>query len=72
MADFTPLQAENIKTKRGKDNWSLELKPTIDIAAELGKVKENKQLLVGFALETNDEIQNAKRNWRRKIWILSF
>ena len=66
VSDFTPLQTENIKTKRGKENWNLELKPTKDIAAELGRLKRNKQLVVGFALETNDEIQNAKKKLEKK------
>ena len=66
VSDFTPLQTENIKTKRGKENWNLELKPTKDIAAELGRLKRNKQLVVGFALETNDEIKNAKKKLEMK------
>ena len=66
VSDFTPLQTANKKTKRGKENWTLELKPTRDIAAELGKVKRKDQLLVGFALETNDEIQNAKNKLEKK------
>jgi phosphopantothenoylcysteine decarboxylase / phosphopantothenate---cysteine ligase len=66
VSDFTPLQTANRKTKRGKENWILELKPTRDIAAELGRVKREDQLLVGFALETNDEIQNAKSKLEKK------
>jgi len=61
VADFTPAWPENKKTKRGKENWNIELKPTKDIASILGKVKEKDQILVGFALETNDEIENAKK-----------
>ncbi|WP_319502437.1 bifunctional phosphopantothenoylcysteine decarboxylase/phosphopantothenate--cysteine ligase CoaBC [uncultured Draconibacterium sp.] len=59
VADFTPAKKETEKTKRGKENWNIELQPTKDIAAELGKLKTNKQLLVGFALETNNELANA-------------
>jgi len=57
---------ENRKTKRGKENWKLELKPTKDIALKLGEVKSEKQILVGFALETNDETNNAKEKLAKK------
>ena len=60
VADFTPAKKEDEKTKRGKENWHIELQPTKDIAAELGKLKTDKQLLVGFALETNNELANAE------------
>jgi phosphopantothenoylcysteine decarboxylase/phosphopantothenate--cysteine ligase len=66
VADFTPLAVENKKTKRGKENWNLELKPTKDIAATLGESKTENQLLVGFALETNDEIENANKKLKNK------
>lgn len=66
VADFTPLEVGNIKTKRGNENWNLELKPTKDIAATLGASKTKKQLLVGFALETNDEIENANKKLKKK------
>jgi phosphopantothenoylcysteine decarboxylase/phosphopantothenate--cysteine ligase len=61
VADFTPVVTENKKTKRGKGNWTLELKPTPDIARALGEVKSEKQILAGFALETSDEIENARQ-----------
>ena len=44
----------------------LELMPTKDIAAELGQMKKDSQLLVGFALETNDEENNARSKMQRK------
>lgn len=66
VADFTPLVVENKKTKRGKSNWSLELKPTRDIAQALGDIKSENQILVGFALETSDEIKNAEQKLARK------
>jgi phosphopantothenoylcysteine decarboxylase/phosphopantothenate--cysteine ligase len=66
VSDFTPVKVENRKTKRGKENWSLELQPTEDIAAKLGKMKSEKQILAGFALETNDEISNAKKKMESK------
>jgi phosphopantothenoylcysteine decarboxylase/phosphopantothenate--cysteine ligase len=66
VADFTPFTASENKLKRGKDNLALQLKPTADIAADLGRIKTSKQLLVGFALETNDELQNAYSKLRKK------
>ena len=66
VADFTPeIQADH-KIKRGKDDMTLRLKPTCDIAASLGAVKKENQLLVGFALETNDETANAQSKLKRK------
>lgn len=66
VADFTPVVVEKQKTKRGRDNWNLELKPTRDIAQALGEIKSEKQILAGFALETNDEIKNAKQKLIQK------
>lgn len=66
VADFTPVVTENKKTKRGKENWNIELKPTQDIAAALGEVKKDEQILVGFALETNNEITNAQKKLKKK------
>ncbi|WP_297099583.1 bifunctional phosphopantothenoylcysteine decarboxylase/phosphopantothenate--cysteine ligase CoaBC [uncultured Draconibacterium sp.] len=66
VADFTPAKMEEEKTKRGKENWHIELQPTKDIAAELGKLKNEKQLLVGFALETNNELANAEGKLLKK------
>ncbi len=61
VADFTPVNPLPKKVKREKENYILELKPTTDIASHLGKLKKNTQVLVGFALETDDEITNAKK-----------
>lgn len=66
VADFTPDTIANQKIKREKDDLSLILKPTPDIAASLGKNKKESQILVGFALETNNEEQNAKGKLERK------
>lgn len=66
VADFKPINAEISKTKRGKKNWNLELQPTKDIASALGVAKSGKQILVGFALETNDELINAKKKLKKK------
>ena len=54
------------KLKRGRDSLTIQLKPTNDIAGDLGKLKTNQQILVGFALETNDELNNAYLKLQRK------
>lgn len=67
VADFTPQHYSDKKIKRGNDNqMTICLKPTKDIAAELGKIKTKDQVLVGFALETNDEESNAHKKLRTK------
>jgi phosphopantothenoylcysteine decarboxylase/phosphopantothenate--cysteine ligase len=66
VADFAPVSPESLKTKRGNTNWNIELQPTRDIAEALGKMKSDKQLLAGFALETNDELENAQRKLQKK------
>lgn len=66
VADFTPKEKADRKIKREKEDLMLELMPTKDIAAELGQMKKNTQLLVGFALETNDEENNARSKMQRK------
>ena len=59
VADFTPNEVSDIKIKSSVD-LSINLKKTKDILKSLGDVKSNHQTLVGFALETNDELTNAK------------
>ena len=67
VADFTPEQVADAKIKREKEGeMTLRLKPTKDIAACLGQMKKERQVLVGFALETNDEQHNAEDKLRRK------
>ncbi len=66
VADFTPETRADQKIKREKDDLVLSLKPTQDIAASLGKEKKDGQKLVGFALETNDEVQHAQGKLERK------
>ncbi len=66
VADFTPEHRAEVKIKREKDNLTLSLKPTHDIAAALGAMKSDRQRMVGFALETTDERQNAEGKLRRK------
>ena len=66
VADFRPENIATEKIKREKDDLVIRLKPTHDIAAQLGKMKQPGQLLVGFALETNDEEANAQKKLQKK------
>ena len=66
VADFRPEQIANHKIKREGDNLALTLIPTQDIAATIGKMKSEKQRLVVFALETNEEERNARKKIERK------
>lgn len=66
VADFTPETTADKKIKRKGDELVLNLRPTQDIAAALGAIKNDKQLLVGFALETDNEVQNAQDKMKRK------
>lgn len=65
VADYTPVQVAANKIKKTSDAFDLELKKTTDIAAYLGAHKQH-QLLVGFALETQNEISNAISKLERK------
>ena len=66
VADFRPENIAEQKIKREGDELVLRLKPTHDIAAELGRMKKDNQLLTGFALETDDEEANAESKLERK------
>ena len=66
VADFTPDTVADTKIKREGDDLILRLKPTRDIAQGLGAMKQSHQCLVGFALETNDELAHAKDKLARK------
>jgi phosphopantothenoylcysteine decarboxylase / phosphopantothenate---cysteine ligase len=61
VADFTPEEFKGKKIKKGGSGLLLNLKPTKDIAAELGKAKKPSQILAGFALDTNNETENARK-----------
>ena len=66
VADFTPASFSDSKIKREKDDLVIQLKPTRDIAGDLGRLKNSHQILVGFALETNNELSNAFEKLKRK------
>lgn len=66
VADYRPSEQSTQKIKRNDDILSIALVPNKDIAATLGKMKKAKQVLVGFALETNDEESNALKKMAKK------
>ena len=66
VADFRPAEVADQKIKRVGQTMDLHLVSNPDIAAELGRMKSDRQLLVGFALETNDEQQNAEHKLTKK------
>lgn len=65
VADYTPVECVTQKIKKKETSFRIDLKPTKDILASMG-AKKKKQFVVGFALETNDAIANAKRKLTRK------
>lgn len=66
VADYTPKNVFSQKVKKADNVLNIELQPTKDILAQLGRMKTDKQTLVGFALETNDEENNAKQKLSKK------
>ena len=66
VADYKPAIKEQQKIKRNKEAISLQLIPNPDILASLGQVKKENQILVGFALETHNEIENAQNKLHAK------
>lgn len=59
VADYTPAYPANRKIKKKESHFNIELTKTIDIAATLGQQKRERQIMVGFALETDNEFDNA-------------
>ncbi|MFC3562451.1 bifunctional phosphopantothenoylcysteine decarboxylase/phosphopantothenate--cysteine ligase CoaBC [Pedobacter jamesrossensis] len=66
VADYRPKTVANQKIKKQDGDFILELEKTTDILASLGKSKKSNQILVGFALETNDEENYAKGKLEKK------
>ena len=66
VADYKPRTYSETKIKKKNDDLTLELAKTVDIAASLGRDKKEGQILVGFALETNDEIAHAREKLAKK------
>lgn len=66
VADYRPETIAKEKIKRTADNMAIKLTPNEDIAATLGKAKKQGQMIVAFALETNDEETNARLKLKKK------
>jgi phosphopantothenoylcysteine decarboxylase/phosphopantothenate--cysteine ligase len=66
VADYTPVTTASQKIKKTSGEFNLELKKTEDILATLGRLKTENQILVGFALETENEEEHAKDKLTRK------
>ena len=65
VADYKPKYTANQKIKKSDNSFTIELEKTKDILASLGEIKQN-QFLIGFALETENEIENAKLKIQKK------
>ena len=66
VADYTPKEVSQSKIKKKTDSLEIELVPTKDILKSVGAIKKDHQILVGFALETDDEQANAKKKLESK------
>ena len=66
VADFKPKNTSIHKIKKNNSTLQIELEPTKDILKSVGEIKTNKQLLVGFALESDQELKNAKDKLKTK------
>lgn len=66
VADYTPQKKETQKIKKSAEHFELAMTRTPDIAAHLGQMKSASQLLIGFALETENELENARGKMQRK------
>jgi len=66
VADYKPDVVAKNKIKKSDSNLNISLEKTVDILAEMGNKKNDKQFIVGFALETDNEVENAKDKLKRK------
>jgi len=66
VADYKPDFVSENKIKKSDTNLNISLEKTVDILAEMGNKKNDKQFVVGFALETDNEVENAKDKLKRK------
>ena len=66
VADYKPDVVAKNKIKKSDSNLNISLEKTVDILAEIGNKKNDKQFIVGFALETDNEVENAKDKLKRK------
>lgn len=70
VADYRPIDVSSEKIKKKDGNMQIELERTKDIAASLGQIKRANQIVVGFALETQNEEANARRKLEKKNFDL--
>jgi phosphopantothenoylcysteine decarboxylase / phosphopantothenate---cysteine ligase len=66
VADYTPSLVADQKIKKNEQEWQISVHKTKDILFDLGKSKNNNQCIVGFALETQNELENAKIKLQNK------
>jgi phosphopantothenoylcysteine decarboxylase/phosphopantothenate--cysteine ligase len=66
VADYTPEEKAEQKIQKKDTHLTLQLNPTVDILKTIASEKKNNQLVVGFALETHDEIEHAKQKLHTK------
>jgi len=66
VSDYKPADVADQKIKKESESFNLQMKKNPDIAYELGKIKKNNQINVGFALETENEIENASLKLKKK------
>ena len=66
VSDYRPMEVAEEKIKKIKKSFSILLERNPDIASMLGKQKKDSQLIIGFALETNNEVINAKEKLKKK------
>ena len=73
VADYTPGQVQGSKIKKTNPDLTLSLTRTVDILAEIGALDRADQIRIGFALETDDELENARRKLEAKNlhWIVA-
>jgi phosphopantothenoylcysteine decarboxylase/phosphopantothenate--cysteine ligase len=70
VADYSPKIVADTKIKKSDPQMMVELEKTKDIALEMGKLKQPNQITVGFALETDNELENAKGKLAKKKFDL--
>ncbi len=66
VADYKPVFVAKNKIKKSDNNLNISLEKTVDILAQMGNKKSDKQFIVGFELETDNEVENAKDKLKRK------
>ena len=66
VADYRPAKMAEQKIKKDDSGFTIHMIKNVDIAYEFGKIKGNEQLSIGFALETNDELQHAQAKLHKK------